>query len=474
MKKKIVTYFAAFVILSALTACGGKTEETNNSNKAIEATITSEPESKLPTTVPTKALQKKEDITTLPTQAPTATSTPTPTFTSTPTPSPTPAVDEEALRRSAAYTLRNEARQDESKNYVYQLGEVYCLYSGEEEEYLAYMGMDTSNYKEEYEQQRTDALLSLLSDYNFGEDILQHFLALAEKYQLLEGYVSNDDIFYCENFDTMCEEFYSQIKINPFKDKIENSFTGISLPNNVLFESDGVTISFNRFEYPSDSGIIKLYFTITNNNEDYKKAYFHLNSIAVNNIKLDESIYIHLSCSEVESGNSVETYCTLYRPLQAYPQYLEQLGTNFKDTVIETVSFDFDTQIGSKSETVKHIVTCPTTLYQTETGPFDNIFGDFQQTITVSNDCKIDIYVATINDKLALTMKYDPSCTFNRKSLHINGQTPNYSVIEFIDATTFILNCTEDEFRRQNEISKSEPLNFVLAIGYNDYTVYTK
>lgn len=264
----------------------------------------------------------------------------------------------------------------------------------------------------------------------------------------------------------------------------DEAFAGIRVKDNVLFDEEGVKITFEGTRVNNGSAFFS--FQQENNNPDNKKLMFGLVSINVNRLHIksgasQEMISLHSSQTdkpyELESGENIKAETQTAYETRDYLSLMALLGTEVKDFPIECISFDFFVQIGSDGVKDYCSVTLQTDDYNGDS--YMKLYGERCGTTHISG---IDVYGKY--DATGYTVVFLPTEELTGKdsigayNLAVNGKKLEKK--ENTDLTVPLgmgsvyptggialhTSLTEDEIRKSLEIGNSEPLEFQL-LNYN-------
>ncbi|MBR5969385.1 MAG: hypothetical protein IK016_03465 [Lachnospiraceae bacterium] len=300
------------------------------------------------------------------------------------------------------------------------------------------------------------------------------------------------------DFDALYEAFSSgAASAALIPDTPQKAMAGIRVTDPVLFEKDGVRVTFDgcTTDGEADYAPSTFRFTVENNNPDNKKFFIDMKAFGVNGILLSSNISLNASSGTWYKSDGVEGGETLkletkYEYGAILARACKALNISAADFPIETVAFVFDAKVGSDSEYERMGVVCRTDAWQNES--FKNAFGEYAGTI--SNNAyydvltELDVYGKV--DGNGLTAVLYPSKELSDPfaigdypetswiSFAVNERIANptagvedenggwidtqYTFPGFAYVTRLYL--TEDELRKQLEIGNSETMNIQLRI----------
>ncbi|MBR0093411.1 MAG: hypothetical protein IJP92_17120 [Lachnospiraceae bacterium] len=322
------------------------------------------------------------------------------------------------------------------------------------------------------------------------------------------GYISPDYAFYDLlasgglDFEALYDSFSSGREASAaIPDTPQKALADIRVPDPVLFDQDGVRVTFDGCTTDGEDVMshAAFLFTVENNNPDNKKFFLGMKAFGVNGIVLENIGSLHTDTGGWYEYDGLESGETLH--LKAEAQYgltlaraCDALGIAAADFPIETVTFVFDARVGSDNEFERMNVVCKTEAWQNES--FRNAFGEYAGTI--SNHAhydvltELDVY-GKMDDKGLMAVLCpskelgDPFAIGDYPetswiSFAVNGKQayPTAGLGEeggwtdtaylypgFVYVTRLYL--TEDELRKQLEIGNSEPMEIQLRIdSYGD------
>ena len=300
------------------------------------------------------------------------------------------------------------------------------------------------------------------------------------------------------DFDALYEAFSSgAASASLIPDTPQKALAGIRVTDPVLFEKDGVRVTFDGCSTNGEGDMADstFLFTVENSNPDNKKFFIEMKAFGVNGIVLSSNISLRATSGTWFNADGVESGETL--KLETTHQYgailargCKALGISVGSFPIETVTFVFDAKVGSDNDFERINAVCKTDAWQNES--FLKAFGEYAGTITddtgFNTFTELDVYGAM--DENGLMAVFYPSK--NLSDPFAIGDYPETSWISFAvnekDAyptagfmdenggwidTEYVypgfayvtrLYLTEDELRKGLEIGNSEPMEIQVRI----------
>ncbi len=448
MKSKTLLALITVIALS-FTACGDKTETTSNANvnePVVEATVSESQEVAAPTNTPTQE--------------------------SAIAPAENDAESQMAAFEAMMEGIANDPTAYEPKMLLWEFINEYniMIMSGmSQEEALAQMPAHDDF---------TKAVISLISKHTE---------------EIQAGFITEEGLWYTNDFDSLYEEFLSCQNAATAKiDTAEKAYTNLTISNNVIYNENGVSLTFDSFEDKNDTdNHVTMHLTLSNNNDSNKKVFFDIQNLYVNGVKIanrplldyvtESGVFVPFT--ELENGNTVQLQVGSIT-CDYLDNIYSKLGTGYMESPIETIQMDYMIQIGSNSESVYDSIVLQTANYNNDS--FAALFGEHFTTLEVPNTTDSNTSVLETYGSFK-----DTFCVFAVRSetfenlrisqtndLLMNGvelsNGKDYTMYELPDGALYIVNLSEDDIRKQCEIGNDEPLNVNLSINYIEYTIYTK
>ncbi|MBE5894068.1 MAG: hypothetical protein E7285_00205 [Lachnospiraceae bacterium] len=445
MKKKSIAFIAALLLAACLTACGEKPEETENTSTNEPVTESNLQESQ------TSELDEEPVA-----ETPEA-----------------PRSDEDDIeaKMEAFEIMMDEISNDPDsrKMELWELIYAYCsmiYYEGKTHE---------------------EALAQLQEWEDFGNAAA--LLIDTHRDEIQAGFIAENDVWYSSDFDSLYNEFlsYHQTATENI-DTAVKAFTNLNVTNNVIFNENGVSLTFDSFDEANT-----MFLTLENNNDSNKKVFLYINDIYVNGINITPEYTslrylaendIRMPFTELETGNSTQL-CFENLNYDLVEEVYGKLGTDYNNSPFETIQIDYQIQIGTGEEAITNSIVIQTDNYNSDS--FSSLFGEHFTTLEITEEYTTDIVVAETYGRFS-----DTNAVF-----YIEGITPgtgngetrigyffinnvelanntDYTMYYLNDGLLLIINHSEDELRRQCEIGNDEPLNVILDMNFVQYTIFTK
>ena len=268
----------------------------------------------------------------------------------------------------------------------------------------------------------------------------------------------------------------------------ELAFSSIEVLNNVIFDENGVKITYTGAEMSDDNKYLNFSFHITNNNPDNKRATVMLKCASINGILFmtDGRRDIGNGDFDILVGEEKDIEFEKQGAIEDYIAKLPLLGESIETLPVETLSFVYTVKIGKDADEEVRLAELKTTKYNES--DLDGLFGtcvaeghdEESEGISVyvkSGDFGITAIAISTRDHTDSYFEFDVLYTAN-VSLSFNGNaynmTPEHGITYAGPSLTaypgtatilFSMNMTDDilqNLRREFEIGNSEPIEITL------------
>ena len=296
-------------------------------------------------------------------------------------------------------------------------------------------------------------------------------------------------------YETLQTDYLNQY--NAGEQSKEQSFSSIEVQDNILYDENGVKITYTGAEVSEDNKYLNFSFHISNQNSDNKKATVMLKSASINGIlfMIDERRDLGNGDFDILAGEEKDMEFEKSGYIDDYTAKLPLLGESIDTLPVETLSFLYTIKIGKDAEEEVKLAELKTTKYND--GDLNGLFGTC---VAEGHDEKsngISVYIKTGDFGVTATavsardytninyFEYDVPYSSN-VSLSFNGNvytgtfgmspdelTKTGLTYSVASATVYpgsaallcSMNLTDDiiqNLRREYEVGNSEPIEITL------------